>query len=122
MARTIATPADAEFTHYFTVHGAVDFDELKENILYSLPSSFDWDDRWVGREIHVFASNELMSVSISEYCGLVALSVSLNPEHSNLAYRSLEAVRKALKPYSDYQKVATASNGEAFYKRIEAEA
>lgn len=49
-------------------------------------------DRWVGNEIHVVLENNLVEVSVSEYCGIVALCIAplrhldeYNPNFTGLA-------------------------------------
>lgn len=118
MGRTVAAPRDAEFTLYFPFESEgdlFDWDLLVEGIVESLPSSYYPVDRWASSEIKVIAENGHASVAISEYCGLVALSLCVNPENKHLAHRTIEATRKALEGYDQYVKQGTFSNGNALY-------
>lgn len=90
-------------------------------------------DRWLGREDHVILENSLAAVTVSEYCGLVA--VCLVPERWN-AYGLIEddplsvcwialieaRFRRIVADTfgTELRHIATASNGEAFFERVEA--
>jgi hypothetical protein len=75
---------------------------------------------WVGNEVHVIAENSHTVVGISEYCGLI--SISLAPRYDRDDNALGEQWRKSisdkfLTSFGEYRKVGTASNGESFYER-----
>jgi hypothetical protein len=80
-------------------------------------------------ETHVVASNGHAIVSVAEYCGIIAVSLAPNfdrreywrepSESAGLSqhWRS-QVSERFLAEFSEYRRVATASNGESFYERI----
>jgi len=92
-------------------------------------------DRWLGREDHVVLENNLAAVTVSEYCGLVA--VCLVPERRD-AYEtrdddplSVQWIASAEARFRkivaetfgiELAKLGTMSNGEGVFKRVEARA
>lgn len=105
------------------------FDDLFDNIECTLRSNFKSLDRvkeWDGRETRIFLENKLVQFGISEYCGLVSISVRVNErysEYSGLAEKFVDknwdSVIAILKDYSDvYAKAGTFSNGESVYSKI----
>jgi len=105
------------------------FDDLLSNITCELEAkypSLNRCKRWDGRETKIFLHSNLVEIGISEYCGLV--SVSIRPtEHwegqwtTGLAERWIdqnwENMEKKLSEFSTViRKIATASNGEAFFE------
>lgn len=80
-------------------------------------------DRWVGREVHVVLENRLVEVSVSEYCGLVALCIAPRSDLSDygdntrgLGIRWAESVSERFRrTFGSYAKLGTFSNGESVY-------
>lgn len=104
-----------------------ELDDYRERIKEMFPS-FDKCDYWLDREDHAIAENRFAYFGISEYCGLVAIWLVAKeadwakPDSwERLRDRWLDQVEaKFLKAFGQLRKVATASNGEAFFERIEA--
>lgn len=107
-------------------------EDLLNVIQASFPSMYE-GDRWLDREVKQIAMNQLVEVGISEYCGLV--SVSLRPKEFEEYYaedarlarlaniwmrrsgeKFLQTIQKA---YGDkcLRKMGTFSNGEGVYER-----
>lgn len=81
-------------------------------------------DRWDGREDHIILEGNGVEIALSEYCGLASLSV--RAEESD--YTDEETAKEGLdwieknwenisKPWSQYKKVGTFSNGESVYEK-----
>lgn len=98
--------------------------------------SLDFDANgfgWDGRETLIIARNKLVEVGISEYCGLVSLSVRPLDEHAWLNYSQSpigerfarqvnldKVLAYALGEEAVLHKVGTFSNGEGVYRRATA--
>ena len=84
-------------------------------------------DRWTGREDHVILEGELSEISVSEYCGIVAVCLApLDPDivtHVNACAAAapyfFALLQKAF-PDSFLRKVGTFSNGESVYETLQA--
>jgi len=92
-------------------------------------------DRWLGREDHVVLENNLAAVTVSEYCGLVA--VCLVPERRD-AHETRDddplSVQWIISAEARFRRivaetfgielahVGTFSNGEAVFRKVEARA
>lgn len=89
-------------------------------------------DRWAHGggamdELHCIAANYLCDVCISEYCGMVSISVvptgeeSYCEDTSGLARYWTEAhAVPVLEKFRECAPIGTASNGETFYRRVAA--
>jgi hypothetical protein len=99
-------------------------DNIKEELLDKYPS-LDSCERWDGRETKIFLENSLVEIGISEYCGLISISIRPNEYrdvNESLAenwIRKIEAnLRKSCANYSQtLRKVGTFSNGEGIYEK-----
>ena len=61
---------DGDFTFY-------DFlDDLRDNVLSEVSPSLSPCDRWEGNENHVIMENGHCEVSVSEYCGIIAVCLA----------------------------------------------
>ena len=76
-------------------------------------------DEWLDKEDCAILENDHCYIGVSEYCGLV--STWLVPkEENNLSVAWCNQIKdKFMKSFSTLNKVATASNGESFFERIE---
>src|SRR5690606_18697904 len=88
--------------------------------------SFTEADSWIGQESHVIAENAHSIIAVSEYCGMVSISLGSNydrqeywRDHSpGLGKHWREQVsEKFLGTFSELTKVGTFSNGESVYER-----
>ena len=111
------------------------WDDCVSNLGSSLTArypSFEKCDTWLGREDHGILSNRHATVTVSEYCGLVAVCIVPIPH----GYHSSDSRSPALHWCEQIEpgfrkvvgevfggtlcKVATASNGEAFFEQVQA--
>ena len=114
----------------------MNWDDMIDNLTYAikakLPSYYVVKDKWGNRETRIILENNLCSIGISEYCSLVSLSVAPRSEtnyygsegqykenfaihHANQIEGTLEKVLHDL-GLKNLHKIATASNGEAFFE------
>jgi hypothetical protein len=102
------------------------YDDLKDNIESSLKTlypSLTNCERWDGNEVFIFLENNLVEIAISEYCGLVSISIRPNSHWSTkeqLAEHWINKVwHKAEEKFKDFSDVlvkqGTFSNGESVY-------
>lgn len=105
-----------------------DFMEDLTNTLESMFPSMDRVERWDGSETRIFLANTMAEVGISEYCGMVSLSIRANQRTDHLTEAFMEAwcskvwpsVDKMLAkhyPGSVCVPMGTFSNGETVYRR-----
>jgi hypothetical protein len=105
-----------------------DWQDFKDNLGTQLAEAFPSlkdANRWDGRETHIFLDNNLVEFGLSEYCGLVSLSV--RPKVSDyagpvaLAERFITLITPKVATicghYSALEKIGTFSNGEAIYRK-----
>ena len=130
MGRSVSVPYRAEAVAYTAIDpdNVEDFqDEVIEPLVYSLKKAFPSlypDDEWLDREDHVILRNRLGLFGISEYCGLLAVWIVPADEESNLSAPWCARAEAKLGAVvadvfgSRLAKVATASNGEAFFERV----
>jgi hypothetical protein len=113
---------------------SLNWDDLKCNLISEIKNklpSFYEVDKWDNRETHIILENNLCYIGLSEYCGLVSLSVA--PRNSDnidyfLTYRDNFAeyhskqIEKTLQKIVDnisgkrLIKIGSFSNGEGVYK------
>jgi len=105
-----------------------DWDWFMESIIDQFTTkypSLGTCDRWEGNEDRIFLENELIELGVSEYCGLVSVSMRAKDDFYsseagklNLAARMADYVGKWMDAnIGDYNKVGTFSNGEGVYER-----
>lgn len=129
MSRTVSTPNGAVAIAYRDVsyiEDEFDWDMFQEDIIAQLQSAFPSlaeADSWIGREDHVVLENGHCKITISEYCGLAAISLvpethDCYPAEDNLADHWCAQISiRFIDMLSELRHVATASNGEAFFER-----
>ncbi len=137
MARSVSTPSNCAAICYRDVSGIEDgwewsdFKEMLADQVKELFPSIDECDTWLDREDHAFMENNFAYIGISEYCGLAAIWLKSKSEYyecscypdelrlANLADNWCQRiVPKFESNFSEYKRVATASNGESFYEKI----
>lgn len=143
MARSVMVPSNAEKVVY--VPFDVDEEDLDiesdlfedfvneiQHVLKSRYRSLQECDRWVGREERAILENAYAEVVVSEYGGLVSISLCPTDEPcgdpESIALENLGAswcgqisegfANLLNETFGGLRKIATASNGEAFFKRI----
>lgn len=93
----------------------------------SMWKSFDNCNEWLDREDQAILENNLAYIGVSEYCGLACLWLVPKDTHDQYGNCQgtqlsepwcLRIAEKFEKTFSEYRKIATASNGEAFYERV----
>ena len=102
---------------------------LWEDFIYDLKStlqakypSLEEDDNWEGNEVHIILSNQQTNIAVSEYMGLVSISVAPKEDWygnapSGLALRNTKFIAKFVEEtFSDLKKVGCFSNGECIYE------
>lgn len=103
------------------------FEVLFDNIKHEIKAkykSFVVTDNFDGREVKIFLRNNIVEIGISEYCGLVSISIrNVNDEKIGLARNFINKIDKGildiLKQNGEtLTKVGTFSNGEGVYERI----
>ena len=81
-------------------------------------------DSWEHRECRIIAENQHCKVSVSEYCGLVAICLIPkvdDPATMGMAYRWCQSIAPKFKEeFSTLRHIGSASNGEAFFQEIAA--
>lgn len=124
---------------YCEMQARIDWDDFKSALGEAFAKSYpslDFDAKgfgWDGRETLIIARNKLVEVGISEYCGLVSLSVRPLDEHAWLNYSQSpigerfarqvnldKVLAYALGEEAVLHKVGTFSNGEGVYRRATA--
>ena len=120
---------EENFRDEFLVQMAWDdmIDSLQCAITRKLPSYYK-TDKWGNRETRIILENNLCIIGISEYCGLVSLSVAprnndYDAWHESFALRHANQIENTLRKVledlglTNLRKIATASNGEAFFQK-----
>lgn len=85
-------------------------------------------DYWIDRELHVIAENSHSIVTVSEYCGMVAICLGDNYDRENYWYNDApthnlgvkwrEQVQdKFLTVFSEFNKLGTFSDGTSVYEK-----
>lgn len=126
MSRSVSVPRNAAHVVYASLNGE-DFDEFewvtedfRSAAIQAYPS-LQRANRWLGREDHVILENERVSITLSEYNGLIA--VALVPlENNPLAFHwctqvNLAPLVQCFGPV--LRRTGSASNGEAFFEPVD---
>lgn len=128
MGRSVARPADpGTVTVYADLADFADGDEydmvdcLRTHAGRAWPSMEPAND-WAGRELLVIARNALASLVVATYYDLVSVSLVPNPDRplsESWVHKATPALRKIVRAVfgSTLYLAATASNGEAFFRR-----
>jgi hypothetical protein len=101
-----------------------------DTLIEMFPSAYPVKGEWLGypyNETRIVAENALVQFTISEYCGMTALSIIPNydrgtywkdpePGHAGLAAHWVKQIEgKFQEAFSSYYKIGTFSNGESVY-------
>ena len=111
-AATVYLGLDTEETHEFEWQDELDW---IYGTIHGHFKSFNRTGRWEGRELFAICENDHAFVTVSEYCGLVA--VCLVPRGGPLADAWCRLVTSAFEKLfpGRLNCIGRASNGEAFY-------
>jgi len=125
---------DEDFDSYmwsrYNDSAADDFEFYIEGVQSALKEafpSFEDADEWAGSELHIIAQNAHSIVTISEYCGAVAICLGPRYDRGEFWMDGTElaglgeAWRKKISDsfesmFSTMTKLGTASNGETFFQ------
>lgn len=137
MGRSVSTLRNADKVFYITldnIEEECDYPFVWENFIddlnYILSSykSLDIIKKWEGNEVHIIRENKLIEIGISEYCGLVSISLRAkeNDYYHNLeglGKKYIERISRGLEnrlkeAFSLYSKQGTFSNGESIYSKV----
>lgn len=110
--------------------GYFDWDEFKEDLISQLQQAFpsleEVDNRWCGRETSIILENGLVEIGLSEYCGLVSVSIrpnlALDPPPYDLANRWINRIKPKflgiVKIYNGLTSIGRFSNGEQVFETM----
>lgn len=102
-------------------------EDLQENVLPTIFPSLTKCDRWIDREDHIIMENGRCEISVSEYCGLVAVCLApLDPDSAlDVAWCERASHNFKIKLNKMFGKsaltpIGRASNGEQFFTQVSA--
>ena len=128
MARSVYIPSEAAEVVYADASWMefdYDFSDAIDNAVEALRARYPSlerpsRDRWIGREGRVILENKLVSIVVSEYCGLVAISAVVEAGYGALAERfgnNIDLSPAANAFGDELVQRARFSNGEALFDR-----
>lgn len=132
MGRSVSTHRDAVATVFLHIEDMQDRDDwdmfvedLQDNVLAPKYPSMRKCDRWSGREDHVIMENSQVEVSVSEYCGCIAICLAPTypddpmsaGQAANMAAAFERRLNKMFKSCA-MTKMGTFSNGESVYQKL----
>jgi hypothetical protein len=131
MSRSVSYPVNAVAVCYDDVshlEDQWDWNMYKESI--EEMAQHHWPsliccDRWLGREDRAILENSHCYVGVSQYCGLAAIWLVYKDdgEYPQLAQEwAFQIMPKFEKIFGGLRKVATFSNGESVFEKIDREA
>jgi hypothetical protein len=99
------------------------YEDLINILCEKYPSLYTVKNKWDGRETRIILENDLCQIGLSEYCGLVSVSIRVNEyyEYYNIAESWINRINfeKVLnEKFNALHKIGTFSNGESIYERI----
>jgi hypothetical protein len=129
MARSVYVPSAAAQVVYADgsdIQDSDDFDYYVDEAVYALKAKYPSlaapsRPRYFGNEGRVILENQLVSIVLSEYCGLVAISVVPEDRYSALAERFANQISlaPAAQCFGDQLSLrGRFSNGEGVYARV----
>jgi hypothetical protein len=116
------TNADAVYFHQLE-EDEIDFDflleDIQEHVIYKYPE-FEAVDKWEDRDVNIILQSDLVEIALSEYCGVISLSVrTLEEAPKTKAASWIEHFfKRAIAPWAKARKIGTFSNGESVYETI----
>lgn len=134
MGRSVSRPSNAAVTTYttFEVENGDDANDdfqfavsdMRDALNAAFPSVTS-DDRWLGNEDHVIASNRHAYFGVSEYMGLVCWWI-VPIDDSPLASQWIAQIESRFEkivadnwPGTPLRRLGTFSNGEAIFERVD---
>lgn len=131
MGRSVSTHRNAVATVFLHLEIDEEFswddfiDDLRDNVIVPKYPSLENCNRWLDREDHIILQNCYCEVSVSEYCGCVAICLAprdgddgWNEAWTCRAAKNFERiVTKAFKS-SAMTRLGTMSNGESVFRKV----
>ena len=131
MGRSVDYLSNASRIYYVPFEceeGEEDFawDDFEDNLTYGLKTKFkslDKCKKWDGRETRIFLENNLAEVGISEYCGLVSISIRPKDGVESLGENWIDKISTNFEQVikencgETYRKVGSFSNGEGVFEK-----
>ena len=103
-------------------------DSITETLKKKYPSLVEIENQWIGNECRVILGNHLVNVTISEYCGVVAVSiVPVDDLHyydeQGLATGWIKRVSNGFTKlletnFNAIRKIGTYANGNSVYQKV----
>ena len=139
MSRSVNYLNNAEVVLYFPFEysdnsedNILNWNDLEDNLKYEIKAklpSYYISDKWDNSETKIILENNLCCIGISEYYGLVSLSVAPKNNEYDVWYEQFSKhhalqIKKTLEKCIDYvslnrlHKIGTFSNGEAVFKKV----
>jgi hypothetical protein len=122
MSRSVDYLTNATAVAYLYIYDDEQWDDFKSDVAETLQTMFPSlrdCDRWDNNETHIFLENNLAEVGISEYNGIVSVSIRPTGDYYDnteaLAVHWCETVVDTFKTIGTLIKQGTFSNGEAVY-------
>ena len=120
-----ATDTDESVDEYIAQENWQWFKEALVEQLQEVCPSLDTCKRWEGTETQIILENDHAEVGLSDYCGLVSVSIRVHEGYytkENLARHWINQVWPKIitaldKRYTTLRKLGTFSNGEGVYER-----
>jgi len=99
------------------------YEDLINILCEKYPSLYTVKNKWDGRETRIILENDLCQIGLSEYCGLVSVSIRVNEyyEYYNIAESWINRInfeRVLNERFNTLRKIGTFSNGESVYEKI----
>jgi len=138
MGRSVSVPSNAvavayiDWREYIGCEDPMDddpfwWDDFSEDIIARLQGklpSLKSCDEWLDREDHAVLENRHCYITISEYCGLVAVALVAKDtanwpdDTQGLTDHWCDQVSGHIESLGTLRHIGTASNGEAFFRRV----
>lgn len=123
MSRSVSTPSGAEAIGYAYCEDLEDFDfyvDYLRSVCMKRYPSLSVCNRWIGREDRAVLENRHAYVTVSEYCGLIAVcTVPKNQDSKSTAWASNFDTDKAAQCFGELLvSQGYASNGEQFFRYL----
>jgi len=108
----------------------INFEDFKSEVTTELQDICTEIDEWEGNEVHILWEGDYTNVAISEYNGLLSLSVAQKDDIfdyceedeevkiQELADKETEKIVKLLEKFGEYKKIGCFSNGECIYEKV----
>ena len=127
MGRSVSVPAGAAFVAFDHVYRDDEFcddfefflEDIAARMINRWPSLRECFE-WIGREDRAICENSHAWLGISEYCGLVSIWAVPKSDDA-LASNWLDKIQPGfMREFATLRQLGTASNGEAFFRRVAA--